>query len=175
MRTVHMQPVYGNGDPNHENTKFWEASPSRQSDLRHDKSRSMGAVRTRSRILPRLRSDSKCWLTSFSTCYGRGMKWCCVSFKFLYDGAGHRGFAILVEQDQPLGPRILLQHRAVEKEDEPKLALWKTDFPVSLVSDTGLLFCPWCGKNLRKFYGRQAAELVRAGHSIPFPVSTDRA
>jgi hypothetical protein len=28
MRTVHMSPVYGNGDPNHENTKFWEASPS---------------------------------------------------------------------------------------------------------------------------------------------------
>src|ERR1700733_12871561 len=28
MRTVHMRPVFGNGDPNHENTKFWEASPS---------------------------------------------------------------------------------------------------------------------------------------------------
>lgn len=27
MRTIHMSPVYGNGDPNHENTKFWEASP----------------------------------------------------------------------------------------------------------------------------------------------------
>lgn len=28
MRTIHMSPVYGNGDPNHENTKFWDASPS---------------------------------------------------------------------------------------------------------------------------------------------------
>jgi hypothetical protein len=28
MRTLKMSPVYGNGDPNHENTKFWEASPS---------------------------------------------------------------------------------------------------------------------------------------------------
>lgn len=28
MRTIIMQPVYGNGDPNHENTKFWRASPS---------------------------------------------------------------------------------------------------------------------------------------------------
>ncbi len=27
MRTVHMRPVYGSGDPNHENTKFWDASP----------------------------------------------------------------------------------------------------------------------------------------------------
>jgi hypothetical protein len=28
MRTVVLSPVYGNGDPDHENTKFWEASPS---------------------------------------------------------------------------------------------------------------------------------------------------
>ncbi len=28
MRTLILQPVYGNGDPNHENTKFWQASPS---------------------------------------------------------------------------------------------------------------------------------------------------
>lgn len=28
MRTIYLQPVYGNGDPNHENTKFWKASPS---------------------------------------------------------------------------------------------------------------------------------------------------
>lgn len=28
MWTVKMSPVYGNGDPNHENTRFWLASPS---------------------------------------------------------------------------------------------------------------------------------------------------
>lgn len=28
VRTLVFQPVYGNGDPDHENTKFWEASPS---------------------------------------------------------------------------------------------------------------------------------------------------
>jgi hypothetical protein len=28
LRTIVMQPVYGNGDPEHENTKFWQASPS---------------------------------------------------------------------------------------------------------------------------------------------------
>lgn len=27
MNTVHMAPVYGHSDPNHENTKFWESSP----------------------------------------------------------------------------------------------------------------------------------------------------
>jgi hypothetical protein len=28
MRTVRMSPVYANNDPNHENSKFWDASPS---------------------------------------------------------------------------------------------------------------------------------------------------
>lgn len=27
MRTVKLSPVYGKGDPAHENTKFWEATP----------------------------------------------------------------------------------------------------------------------------------------------------
>ena len=27
MKTVKAAPVYGNGDPEHENTKFWAASP----------------------------------------------------------------------------------------------------------------------------------------------------
>lgn len=27
LYTIEMSPVYGNGDPNHENTKFWQSSP----------------------------------------------------------------------------------------------------------------------------------------------------
>lgn len=33
MKTIELSPVYGNGDPAHENTKFWEASPSGQISL----------------------------------------------------------------------------------------------------------------------------------------------
>lgn len=33
MQTIIMSPVYGNGDPNHENTKFWNASPSGKLEL----------------------------------------------------------------------------------------------------------------------------------------------
>lgn len=33
LRTVSMSPVYGNGDPEHENTKFWQASPSGSLEL----------------------------------------------------------------------------------------------------------------------------------------------
>lgn len=31
--SLEFSPVYGNGDPNHENTKFWQASPSGQFTL----------------------------------------------------------------------------------------------------------------------------------------------
>jgi len=30
QRTIKLHPAYGNGDPNHENTKFWNATPSGQ-------------------------------------------------------------------------------------------------------------------------------------------------
>jgi hypothetical protein len=32
-RTIVMTPVYGNGDPDHENTKFWKASPGGKLEL----------------------------------------------------------------------------------------------------------------------------------------------
>jgi len=33
MATIHLLPVYANGDPNHENTKFWQSSPSGKIEL----------------------------------------------------------------------------------------------------------------------------------------------
>jgi hypothetical protein len=33
MRTLKFGPVYGNGDPNHENTRFWNATPSGSIEL----------------------------------------------------------------------------------------------------------------------------------------------
>jgi hypothetical protein len=33
MRTIKASPVFGNGDPSHENTKFWQATPSGRVEL----------------------------------------------------------------------------------------------------------------------------------------------
>lgn len=33
LRTIEMSPVYGNGDPDHENTKFWNATPTGKLEL----------------------------------------------------------------------------------------------------------------------------------------------
>jgi hypothetical protein len=39
--------------------------------------------------------------------------------------------------------------------------------PVSVVTEAGMTFCPWCGVNLKRFYGKRTAELDRPGFSIP--------
>lgn len=33
VKSVRFAPVYANGDPNHENSKFWQATPSGQLEL----------------------------------------------------------------------------------------------------------------------------------------------
>jgi hypothetical protein len=33
MRSLRFSPVYGNGDPNHENTRLWQATPSGSVEL----------------------------------------------------------------------------------------------------------------------------------------------
>ncbi len=91
------------------------------------------------------------------------MKWCCVSFKANYEAAGDRGFALLVERDADGDPRFLIQHRAMKLGEEQKTG---TTVPVSLVSQTGLRYCPWCGRRLARWYKRQVDALTRPGLGI---------
>ena len=86
------------------------------------------------------------------------MKWCCQAFQGNYDVAGERGFAILVDRDSDLRPRFILQHRAVKSGEEAKVT---NRTPLSLVSETHIRFCPWCGTNLAIFYGNNTDALTR--------------
>lgn len=92
------------------------------------------------------------------------IRWCCQSFEIAYRSAGQRGFAILVGMDTVVGPYFIWQHRAVDKGREAEV---QGPFDSNIVTDTGLLFCPWCGRNLKRFYHRSADRLVRAGFEIP--------
>jgi hypothetical protein len=96
-------------------------------------------------------------------------KWCCPGFKGSYESAGHRGFSVLIEKDDYFGTMFFSQARAVDQSDRDRLSahLTQTDFPVSAVIQTGMIFCPWCGVNLKRFYGKRTAELDRPGFSIP--------
>jgi len=86
----------------------------------------------------------------------------------------HGGFSILVERDETLGAIFLIQSLAVDKVNEEALKdiLRPSDFPVGLAVETGLAHCPWCGVDLKRFYGKRVDELVRPGFSIPLGPST---
>lgn len=76
------------------------------------------------------------------------VKWCCTSFKSAYDHAGERGFAILVEADDIVGPRFIWQHRAISRGRESEI---QGPHDSIVIGNTGLVFCPWCGRDLRTF------------------------
>jgi len=96
-------------------------------------------------------------------------EWCCAGFKGRYEQAGHRGFSVLIEKDEFLGARFSIQSRAVESSDQERFcrAIKPSEFPVSIATETGVMFCPWCGVNLKRFYGKRTDELTRSGFSIP--------
>jgi hypothetical protein len=90
------------------------------------------------------------------------MKWCCMGFQGDFQMAGSRGFGIFVStRDSPV-PEFTLQRWALDK-DSPTL---KTSYPVSLVSDAHIQFCPWCGVRLREFYQKPYTELDRSDLKI---------
>ena len=86
------------------------------------------------------------------------MKWCCIPFENHYQIAGERGIAIVVDIRDERDPVFLLQSRAFDLDRTPRL---DTAEPMSLVTETAIDFCPWCGKPLAKWYGRSACDLAR--------------
>ena len=92
-----------------------------------------------------------------------------MGFQGNYQQAGKRGFSVLIEKDDDGGTRFLMQSRAVEQADQDRFYthLSQTDFPVSVVIQSGMLFCPWFGTNLQQFYGSRVEELNRPGFSVP--------
>ena len=95
--------------------------------------------------------------------------WCCAGFKGNYGQAGHRGISVLIERCETLGTRFLIQYRAVDRADQEQFhsSLENVDFHVSVVIETGMTFCPWCGVDLKRFYGKRTEQLDRPGFSIP--------
>lgn len=91
------------------------------------------------------------------------MKWCCTAFENHYEMAGERSIAVLVEENSEGRPEFLLQARAFDRGDEPAIT---TAAPMSLVIETGMRFCPWCGVDLQKCYGKYSRDLTRPGFRI---------
>jgi len=86
------------------------------------------------------------------------MKWCCQAFENHHQIAGERGIAIILDMTEERYPTFLLQARAFDHGVTPAL---ETKQPMSLITETAIDFCPWCGRSLIKWYTRHLRELAR--------------
>jgi hypothetical protein len=77
---------------------------------------------------------------------------CCDGLKNLMDNAGERGMSVLV-YERPGGFRFNIQARAVSKETELRYSQTPPRLPiegnVTLASNIGLNYCPFCGTELK--------------------------
>jgi hypothetical protein len=94
------------------------------------------------------------------------MRWCCLTFKSWYEAAGERGAAILVWRSSAGAPLFVIQHRAVDQGLESSV---KSENPVTVVSDIYIDYCPWCGRNLKKTYGKHVDALFRPNLKVLIP------
>lgn len=94
------------------------------------------------------------------------MKWCCPAFAGWYDHSGQRGIAILVGRDSTGEPEFLMQYRAVNEGEEMS---FNPEVVASTVIEVGLRYCPWCGRNLDKWYGKNVDALYRPYLKITYP------
>ena len=73
-----------------------------------------------------------------------------------YQAADERGFGIVSDSDEQGNPIFLLQCRAVDRE----FSLPDTQgVPVSLVTRIAISNCPFCGRDLRKWYQKDLEKL----------------
>jgi len=86
------------------------------------------------------------------------MKWCCAEFKDRVAKAGKRGIAIIVDAAEENNPGFLIQYRGADIGNKIDV---QTNHIVSLAQETGIIYCPWCGANLRDKYKRYAKMLSR--------------
>lgn len=91
------------------------------------------------------------------------MKWCCMGFQGNFQMAGSRGFGVFVASNNGLEPNFILQHRAPDAGSPPP----DTSYPMSLLTDAYIQFCPWCGVRLRNFYRDSCGELDRSDLRVP--------
>ena len=95
-------------------------------------------------------------------------KWCCTSFESLYDFRTGKGLHVFASDPIEGGdgtPSFHITFRCTEKRNLPKLlsVLKEQELPCAFSPNvrTGMKFCPWCGKNLKKFYRKNYSQLVR--------------
>jgi len=85
------------------------------------------------------------------------MRFCCRGIEELHRNSGLREFAVFTAR-YPDGYVFVLQHRALDPDALPPFS----ESPMSTVSELLLNYCPWCGGDLKQFYGDQLNELDKS-------------
>jgi hypothetical protein len=86
------------------------------------------------------------------------MQWCCAQFQGWHSEAGRRGLAVFATRSTEGQVFFVLQFRATE----PDVRVTSDPVsPVSLVSQVGVTFCPWCGVRLLHWYRKNLEPLER--------------
>ncbi len=71
--------------------------------------------------------------------------------------SSERGFSIIVQVVEPDIPVFIFQHNAITPVPE---AVIEAKVPISLRSQTNILYCPWCGVKLHKHYRNALAQML---------------
>jgi hypothetical protein len=86
------------------------------------------------------------------------MNWCCAQFEGWHSQSGQRGLGVFVKRSLDESKMFVLQHRAA---DPGVIVTTEPLAPVSLITDIGIQYCPWCGVRLEKWYGKNTDRLER--------------
>lgn len=93
------------------------------------------------------------------------MKWCCPNFKSWHEAAGERGYTVFAEPIADGKSAFVVQYRAVDIAQEH---LVSSQTPLTLLADIRISYCPWCGRDLAKWYGRNTEELYKPSLKITY-------
>jgi hypothetical protein len=92
------------------------------------------------------------------------MKPCCPAFGGWLKTAGKRGIGIFVDDSgyEDIGPMFILQFRAVDHGVTlPPITSADEKTLISMTVDVALQYCPWCGRNLGKWYKSDWRDMLR--------------
>ncbi len=98
------------------------------------------------------------------------MKWCCAQFEWHVSEGGSAGLAVVIDRSEDGKPVFLLQGRAITDGTEVPENI---SVALTIVSETGIAFCPWCGSRLSAFYETSASSVARPELRVPIAARND--
>jgi len=93
------------------------------------------------------------------------MKWCCDGFKQAYDDRYDRTIYVYPSPPKPEydfpDAFFWIAMRCIEQKELAKgpIGVTRKDLAITIATQRPIKYCPWCGRNLREFYGSNPTQL----------------